>query len=89
MSTFPGLTDSCLFREFRERGFGGGYTAVTNLLREIRPAMPSSSEVRFDTAPNAQAQIDCAQFQVFFTDEPSAPRVVGLFSLALGYSRSL
>lgn len=87
VSAFPGLTGSRLFREIRERGYAGGYTAVTDFLREIRPAMPSSFEVRFETPPGAQAQVDFAQFQVVFTDEPSAPRIVWLFSLVLGYSR--
>jgi transposase len=87
VSAFPGLTGSRLFREIRERGYAGGYTAVTDFLREIRPAMPSSFEVRFETPPGAQAQVDFAQFQVVFTDEPSAPRIVWLFSMVLGYSR--
>jgi transposase len=87
VSAFPGLTGSRLFREIKERGYDGGYTAVTDFLREIRPTTPSSFEVRFETAPGDQAQVDFAQFQVVFTDEPSAPRIVWLFSLVLGYSR--
>src|SRR5918998_5823302 len=87
VSAFPGLTGSRLFREIRERGYDGGYTAVTDFLREIRPTTSSSFEVRFETAPGDQAQVDFAQFQVVFTDEPSAPRIVWLFSLVLGYSR--
>ena len=87
VSAFPGLTGSRLFREIRERGYAGGYTAVTDFLREIRPAPTSPFEVRFETAPGEQAQVDFAQFQVVFTDEPSTPRIVWLFSLVLGYSR--
>ena len=87
VSAFPGLTGSRLFREIKEHGYDGGYTAVTDFLREIRPATPSSFEVRFETAPGEQAQVDFAQFQVVFRDEPSAPRIVWLFSLVLGYSR--
>jgi transposase len=87
VSAFPGLTGSRLFREIKERGYAGGYTAVTDFLREIRPAAPSSFEIRFETPPGAQAQVDFAQFQVVFTDEPSVPRIVWLFSLVLGYSR--
>ncbi|MFC1455484.1 IS21 family transposase [Microvirga arabica] len=87
VSTFPGLTGSRLFREIRERGYAGGYTAVTDFLREIRPAPTFPFEVRFETVPGEQAQVDFAQFQVVFTDEPTAPRIVWLFSLVLGYSR--
>ena len=43
--------------------------------------------MRFETPPGDQAQVDFAQFQVVFTDEPSAARIVWLFSLVLGYSR--
>jgi len=87
VGNFPGLTGSRLLREIKERGYGGGYTAVTDFLREIRPATPSSFEGRFETPPGAQAQVDFAQFQVVITDEPTAPCIVWLFSLALGYSR--
>ena len=35
---YPGLTGRRLWRELRERGYEGGYTAVTDVLRDIRPA---------------------------------------------------
>ena len=44
-------------------------------------------EVRFETAPGEQGQVDFAQFNVVFTDEPTTPRIVWLFSMVLGYSR--
>jgi transposase len=87
VSAFPGLTGSRLLREIKEHGYAGGYTAVTDFLREVRPAPSSPFEVRFETAPGVQAQVDFAQFQVVFTDEPTTPRIVWLFSLVLGYSR--
>jgi transposase len=68
-------------RELRERGYEGGYSAVTDLLREIRPAPLPRFEVRFETLPGDQAQVDFAQFQVQFTDEPAVTRFVWLFSL--------
>ena len=74
-------------RELRERGYAGGYTAVTDLLRELRPPPAPAFEVRFETPPGDQAQVDFAQFQVVFTDEPAVTRIVWLFSLVLGYSR--
>jgi transposase len=83
----PGLTGARLLRELRERGYQGGYTAVTDLLREVRPAADSRFEVRFETAPGEQGQVDFAQFQLVFTDEPTTPRIVWLFSMVPGYSR--
>jgi hypothetical protein len=46
--------------ELRERGYEGGYTAVTDLLRDIRPAPLPTFEVRFETPPDDQAQVACA-----------------------------
>jgi transposase len=87
VAAFPGLTASRLLREIRERGYGGGYTAVTEFLRGVRPAPDPVFERRFETPPGHQAQVDFAQFQVVFTDEPSSVRIVWLFSLVLGCSR--
>jgi transposase len=84
---YPGLTGRRLLRELRERGYEGGYTAVTDVLREIRPAPLPAFEVRFETPPGDQAQVDFAQFQVQFTDEPALTRIVWLFSFVLGFSR--
>jgi len=81
------LSGSRLWRELKERGYEGGYTAVTDYLREIRPPATTGFEVRFETPPGEQAQVDFAQFDVAFTDEPGVRRVVWLFSMVLGFSR--
>jgi transposase len=87
VAAYPGLTGSRLLREIREGGYNGGYTTVTDFLREVRPAPSLSFEIRFETPPGHQAQVDFAQFQLVFTDEPSETRIVWVFSLVLGYSR--
>ena len=87
VAAYPGLTASRLLREIREYGYTGGYTAVTDFLREVRPSPTPPFEVRFETPAGEQAQVDFAHFEVIFTDEPSAMRVVWLFSMVLGYSR--
>lgn len=87
VTTYPALTGRRLLRELKDRGYVGGYTAVTDFLREIRPAPAPGYEVRFETAPGEQAQVDFAQFHVVFTDEPTTPRIVWLFSMVLGHSR--
>jgi transposase len=74
-------------RELKERGYAGSYTAVTDFLRDVRPPPRPGYEVRFETPPGEQGQVDFAQFQVVFTDEPETPRVVWLFSMVLGFSR--
>jgi len=87
VTAYPGLTGRRLWRELGERGYQGGYTAVTDVLRDIRPASLPTFEVRFETPPGDQAQVDFAQFQVVFADEPTETRIVWLFSFVLGYSR--
>ena len=84
---YPGLTGARLLRELKDLGYPGGYTAVTDFLRDVRPRSAPGFEVRFETAPGEQGQVDFAQFQVVFTDEPTTPRIVWLFSMVLGYSR--
>jgi hypothetical protein len=43
---------------------------------EIRPAPLPTFEVRFETPPGEQAQVDFAQFQLQFTEEPAVTRIV-------------
>jgi len=87
VQAYPGLTARRLFREIKDLGYSGGYTALTDFLRDVRPPSEQGFEVRFETPPGEQAQVDFAQFHVVFTDEPTTPRIVWLFSMVLGYSR--
>jgi transposase len=89
LKAYPGLTATRLLRELRERGYQGAYSAVRDHVRVIRPALPASFEVRFETPAGQQAQVDFAHFRVVFEDEPSASHVVWLFSMVLGHSRFL
>jgi transposase len=87
---FPDLSAARLTREVRELGYVGGYTAVKRFLAAIRPDNGSKPyEVRFETPPGLQAQVDFARFVVDFTDDPGTSRVVWLFGLVLGHSRFL
>jgi len=87
LAAHPALTGRRLWREIKERGYGGGYTAVTDMLRELRPPRTGGFEVRFETPPGEQAQVDFARFDVEFLDEPGVKRIVWLFSMVLGHSR--
>ncbi|WP_323779152.1 IS21 family transposase [Leisingera sp.] len=86
---FPDLSGARLLREIRELGYEGGYTMVTDFLREVRPARQTQFERRFETPPGKQAQVDFAEFTVEFTDDPGVVRKVWLFSMVLGHSRWL
>lgn len=89
LAAFPQLSGRRLHRELRDLGYRGGYTILTDLLREIRPSEVSSFEVRFETPPGRQAQVDFAHFRTVFTDEPGVERIIWLFSMVLGHSRML
>jgi transposase len=89
LAAFPQLSGRRLHRELRELGYTGGYSILTDLLRDIRPTEPTPFEVRFETPPGRQAQVDFAHFRTAFTDEPGTERIIWLFSLVLGHSRML
>jgi transposase len=89
IAAFPQLTGRRLHRELRDLGYNGGYTILTEFLRDIRPAPVPEFEARFETPPGRQAQVDFAHFRTVFTDEPGAERIIWLFSLVLGHSRVL
>jgi transposase len=84
---YPGLTAVRLWREIKERGFAGGYSTVRDGVRDLKPPRSAGFEVRFETPPGEQAQVDFARFEVEFADEPGVKRIVWLFSMVLGYSR--
>jgi transposase len=89
IAAFPELTGSRLLREIRELGYAGGYTAVKDFLRTIRPKALQAFERRFETPPGKQAQVDFAFFRTVFTDQPDAERIIWLFSMVLGHSRMM
>jgi transposase len=88
VTAFPDLSAVRLTREIRERGYVGAYTAVKRFVAAIRPENgPKPFEVRFETPPGQQAQVDFARFVTEFSDEPGIVRIVWLFSMVLGHSR--
>jgi transposase len=89
VQAYPELSGKRLHRELQALGYSGGYTILTDYLREIRPAVVNGFEHRFETPAGQQAQVDFAQFKTVFDDEPEQVRVVWLFSMVLGYSRYL
>ena len=90
VAAFPELTATRLTRELRERSYSGAYTAVKRFVAAVRPSDgPKPFEVRFETAPGHQAQVDFARFVVNFEDQPGITRIVWLFALVLGHSRHI
>jgi transposase len=88
LQAWPELTGSRLLREIRALGYQGGKTILNDYLRQIRPAPVPAFEVRFETPPGHQAQVDFAEFKVRFARD-SMERKVWLFAMVLGHSRFL
>jgi transposase len=80
-AAYPSLTAVRLWRELKERGFTGAYTAVKRAIAAIRPTAPLPVERRFETPPGEQAQVDFARFEVAFAQEPEVRRIVWLFAI--------
>jgi transposase len=89
IAAYPDLSGKRLLRELRDLGYDGGYTILTDFLREARPPKRPTFERRFETPPGRQAQVDFAEFRVTFEDEPDVIRKVWLFTMVLGHSRWL
>ena len=83
-TAYPELSGKRLLREIREMGYRGGYTMLTDFLRDVRPARHRPFERRFETPAGRQAQVDFAQFKVGFTDEPGVSRIVWLSAWCWG-----
>jgi transposase len=89
LAAVPALSARRLAREIKALGYAGGETMVKDAVRTLRPPKPQIFEVRFETPPGRQAQVDFARFTTDFTCEPGVTRIVWLFSMVLGCSRFL
>ena len=76
LAAYPGLTAARLWREAKERGYAGGYSVLRDCVRDLRPPRTADFEVRFETPPGEQAQVDFAHFEVEFADERGVKRIV-------------
>jgi transposase len=82
----PALRGSLLYHELgRDYGYAGSYPAFIRHLRVLRPVALAEPEVRFETAPGLQVQVDWAHLGLW----PLEARMVDLFALVaiLGASR--
>ena len=92
LKAYPQLNWNCstrLLREIQQRGYDGGYTILGDYLRSVRPLAEMNFEIRYETPPGRQAQVDFAMFQTHFKDPPEVLRRIWLFTMVLSHSRYL
>jgi transposase len=82
LAAYPELSAVRLLEEIRAAGYGGGYTQLKELVRQLRPTTPAEPALRFETPAGRQAQVDFAEFRF-----PWGKRYALL--VVLGYSRLL
>lgn len=82
LTAYPALSAVRVLEEIRAAGYTGGYSQLTALVRQLRPAPVDAPVVRFETPPGRQAQVDFAEFRF-----PWGKRYALL--VVLGYSRLL
>lgn len=85
LEKFPNLSSVRLLEELKEKGYSGGYTILKDYLRITRPKQINLPEVRFETKPGVQAQVDWAD--CIYVDPDGDMKRVYCFSMILGYSR--
>lgn len=85
LSQFPLLSSIRLFEEIQHQGYTGGYTIVKDYIRIIRPIIPTLPEIRYETKPGVQAQVDWSD--CYYAQPDGTLKKVFCFSMVLGYSR--
>ena len=80
------LSAARLLSEIREQGYTGGYTILKEFTRSLRHDRSIPAEMRFETPPGEQAQVDWIDFKRVEID--GEPRHLWAFAMVLGYSRT-
>lgn len=80
------LSAQKLFEEIQERGYTGGYTLVKTFVRPIKRDTATQAEIRYETKPGEQAQVDWFDFGPIEVD--GKRKRLWCFSMIMGYSRT-
>ncbi|MCC6904103.1 MAG: IS21 family transposase [Polyangiaceae bacterium] len=85
LATFPDITAKRVFEELRAKGFAGGYTAIKDHVRLVRPPpKPEPSYPTPDYGPGQMAESDWSPHTIEFTSAPR--RTVQVFAYVLVHS---
>ena len=79
------FTSQRLFQDIQAQGYAGSYNLVKRFVAPLREESRRQAEVRFETQPGHQAQVDWAAFGFLRVD--GVRKALSCFSMILGYSR--
>jgi len=79
------LSAARLLDEIKTQGYSGGYTILKEFTRSLRHDRSIPAEIRFETPPGEQAQVDWIDFKRVELD--GEMRHLWAFAMVLGYSR--
>jgi len=85
LSHFP-LTATKLYEEIQALGYEGKYTQVKEFVRPMKLDKAIAAELRYETKPGEQAQVDWFDFGPVVVDGQC--KKLWCFSMILGYSRT-
>lgn len=87
LEEYPRISVEKLFSEISSQGYSGGRTILAEFTRPYRLARRRTSDIRFETPPGHQAQVDWAELGYHYLDDKRVK--LSLFVMVLGYSRML
>jgi len=79
------FTAQRLFQDIEAQGYQGGYNLVKRFVAPLRALASRKAEVRFETQPGHQAQVDWSAFGFIMVD--GVRKALSCFSMILGFSR--
>ena len=84
LRTYADITAQRVFEILREKGFGGGYTSVKDLVRQVRPKPVTPSLETPPRVPGDMGECDWSPYDVSFTHAP--PLTLQVLGYTLRYS---
>lgn len=86
LARFPDITAQRVWEILKDEGFSGGYTAVKDHMRRVRPApKPTPSLEAPVFGPGEMAESDWSPYKLTYTDQRT--EIVQLFAYVLVFSR--
>ena len=79
------FTAQRLYQDVQAQGYRGGYNLVKRFVAPLRAERHRQAEVRFETVPGQQAQVDWSSFGLMVVD--GVRKALSCFSMILGFSR--